>query len=147
MAGKHSRRLLFGSKYKTRSSVLCAGILPSARLSSALSNNVFIFPLEVGFLPFLDPSTPAMLPVFLRSFCKCSNALLGLSESGVGKTEKGLLSGSERSKQSMATPRWISLVNFCKNSVFLHLFYRFQKFCDTKTSKAFSNMKGKIILT
>ena len=54
---------------KTRSS----SVLLSARASSQLSNSFFICSLEVCSLPFLGLSTPASLPVFLRSI---ANALM-----------------------------------------------------------------------
>ena len=58
---------------KTRLSyVVVQTFLLSARPNSPLSNSFFICSLKVGYLPFLGSSTPAMLPVFLRFFRKCS---------------------------------------------------------------------------
>ena len=53
---------------------------------------------------------------FSKVFCKGSNALFYLSWIGVRLriTENGLLGGSEGRKWSMAAPRWISLMKFCK---------------------------------
>ena len=50
----------------------------------------------------------ACLPVV---YYKCSNASV---KAGSEITKKGLLSGGERTKRSMAALRWISLMNFCK---------------------------------
>ena len=60
---------------------------------------------------------PAMLPVFLRFFSKCSNVLFASVKAGSEIMENGLLSGSERRKRSTAALRWISLMNFCKLTV------------------------------
>ena len=57
----------------SQTELLASGFLLSAPPSSPLSNSFFISSLEVGFLPFLGSSTPAMLPVFLRSY---TNALM-----------------------------------------------------------------------
>ena len=95
----------------------CAGFLLSACPSSPLSNSFFMCSLEVGFLPFLGSSTPAMLPVFLRSFANALLLYFASVKAGSDLTENGLLNGSERRKRSMATPRFISLMNFCKLTV------------------------------
>ena len=54
---------------KTRSAPVVVGDFCSLR--ALLSNSFFTCLLEIGFLPFLTgSSTPAMLPVFLRSFAE-----------------------------------------------------------------------------
>ena len=57
-------------------------------------------------------------PRFSEVFCKCSNALFTSAKAGSEITENGLLTGSEQRKRSTALLRWISLMNFCKLTVF-----------------------------
>ena len=54
---------------------------------------------------------------FSEDFCKCCKALFASVKAGSEIVENGLLSGSERRKQSVAALRWISLMNFCKLTV------------------------------
>ena len=116
LAGRDSL-VLAGRKRKRRENQVvlgsCANFVLPARPSSPLSNIFYSCSVEIGFLSFLGSSTSAMLAVFLKSFA----SVKAVSEI----TENGLFNGSERRKRSMAAPRWISLMNFCKLRV-CHLY-------------------------
>ena len=91
----------------------------SARPSSPLSNSFFICSLGVCFLPFSALQYASNVPRFPEVFFKCSNALFASVKAGSEITESRLLRGSERRKRfAMAALRWISLMNFCKLTVY-----------------------------
>ena len=81
---------------------------------------------------FLALVCPHYVARFSEVFCKCSNALFASVKVGSEITENSLLSGSERRKRSIATLRWITLMNFCKLTV-CHL-YSLQT-CKTSLEK------------
>ena len=176
--------LRFGSKYSTLSWVFRKGRIvgiswrwfPRPRSSSVVVRDFCSLTVQAHhcrivsssvhwkFVSYRFSSTPAILPVFLRSIANAPMLYLN-SKSGVRENGKRLLSDRKRRKRSMAAPRWISLMNFCKltvchlsssqmcktssekHSVLLLTFlYRFWKFGATRTSKPFSNIKVKIVV-
>ena len=66
--------------------------------SSPLSNNFFSCSFEIALLW----TTPAIFPVFLRSFTKASKTLFASVKAGSEMMENGLLFGGKRRKRSMA---------------------------------------------
>ena len=95
-----SRPLLLKKRPRYSQAVLCscAGFMLLAGPSSPLSNSLFIYSFEIGFLWTM----PAIFPVFRRSFTKASNTLFASVKAASAIMEKLLLYGGDRRKRSMA---------------------------------------------
>ena len=94
----------------------CAGVFALCLWAHHCRTVFFIWSLEIGLVPFrMGYRTPTNVTRFPEGFLQMLWRFICLSKSGVGSeiTGNGLLSGCARRKRSLATLRWISLMNFC----------------------------------